>query len=544
MAISIFSIIEGLTVSRDDVLEAELFAEQYLSAQFPDYDFRQGTALRDMTIRPNATLLALVNKAIQFYFDDSDVINMTNSTDKDLVDRKLSNFFITRKAGTDAVINARLFFSFPLNEPVSVLIPAGAYFSADNVTRFYPRTNITVLEPAAVEDPTRTYFKYDGSSQQWYCDIELVSASSTLEANIESGDLLYFTIFSPYFLRAEIQYLKERAVEEETNEQMVSRAYTSVSTRNLINKPSITSRISDEFNYVDTIYPVGLGDDWLYRDIIAIEDVSSPGTFRDYHRGGHVDIYIETAPSTDVVQLTAEQDRDTPSDVAFYIEGPVYGVTRSDNAPPDRDQDTLPYYRDPAVPSLGTLPFDYSMANVSTYDAGSVPASPESDLGISSRQLTKIKFVDTVTIGQTASFNLSRFSGVQSVETQINGDAESVVCADYLIRGFEPVFIDIEVEVRNGIPTDQTITESALREYIEGIPNGGSIYVSELVNTIIDSGVSDFRMPLTVNAVRHPRDSAGNQDGPSNAVTTSLVDTMELLPIRKFYLRNITYTEV
>ena len=75
---SIFEVIEGLTVTRDDIVEAELFTEQYLSAQFPTYDFRQGTALRDMTVRPNATLLALVNKAIQKYFDDTDIINITN----------------------------------------------------------------------------------------------------------------------------------------------------------------------------------------------------------------------------------------------------------------------------------------------------------------------------------------------------------------------------------------------------------------------------------------------------------------------------------
>ena len=98
MATSIFSIIDGLTVESADIIEAELFAEQYLSAQFPTYDFRKGTALRDMTVRPNATLLALVNKAIKHYFDDTDIINITNATDNDVVDNRLSNFFITRKS--------------------------------------------------------------------------------------------------------------------------------------------------------------------------------------------------------------------------------------------------------------------------------------------------------------------------------------------------------------------------------------------------------------------------------------------------------------
>lgn len=543
MATSIFSIIEGLTVTRDDILEAETFAEQYLSAEFPDYDFRQGTALRDMTVRPNATLLALMQKALVYYFDESDVVNITNATDNDIADRKLSNFFITRKTGSKSVINARLYFSFPTTTPISTQIPASAFFSPDNTIKFYPRGVINILAPALVPLPDTYYFKYDGSTDQWYVDVELESVDASVDANIESGDLLYFTIFSPYFLRAEVRSLLETAVNTETNEEMVSRAYTSVSTRNMINTPSIVARIGDVYNYVGQVLPIGLGSPWLYRDFIEMPDAVDPNIVRQFHRGGHSDIYLETDPILQTLQLTAVEDEEIPGEVAFYINGSIYEATRTLLAPANVDPDTVPYYVDPANPDAGTLPFTYSMSNVSAYDANSVPATPEADLGLSADQRTKIKFSQTLSIGDTASFEFKTFQGINSIQTGIDSEAERVVCADYLARSFEPVFIDLNVEMYSTPPADPTVFNDAIRAYVRAIPAGGTLYVSDIIRILTDNSIGSFRMPLDVKATRVPKDTNGNQTGPLGLVEESVVDSYTLNPIRKCYLRNVVYSE-
>lgn len=537
---SIFEVIEGLTVTHEDIIEAELFSEQYLSAQFPTYDFRQGTALRDMTVRPNATLLALVNKAIQKYFDDTDIINITNESDKDAVDARMSNFFITRKTGENSVISARLHFTFPTGKPITTIIPVSAYFSIDNETKFYPQGNISVY---ADETEGEYYFRYDASKDQWYVDINLESESPSEDADIETGDLLYFTVFSPYFLSAQVQYLISKSILEETNEEMVERSYSAISTRNLINTPSIISRISDQFNYVRTVYPVGLGHEWLYRDLIDIQDVNDSEIIHTYHRGGHTDVYLETDTLKSTVQLTAVQDPDVPDNAAFYVTGPIYDIVRSMEPPAGADEDTVPLYLDPANPDLGLSGFNWKVDNVSAY-VDSIPTTPEQDIGLSALQIIKITpNLYTISPGDTATFTFSVFQGIDGVHTNMKSINERVVAADYLARSFEPVFIDIYVDLRGYEAEDTDLAYNNVRKLIQDIPNGGTLYMSDVITTLINSGITDFVLPMDVVAHTYPRDPEGNVEGNTNSTSEVIVDKKDILDIQKFYLRDIYYNE-
>ncbi|CAM0015284.1 hypothetical protein VPHD148_0014 [Vibrio phage D148] len=538
---SIFEVIEGLTVDQEDIIEAELFAEQYLSAQFPTYDFRQGTALRDMTVRPNATLLALIAKATRQYFDDTDILNITNDTDSEVVDKRLSNFFITRKSGDKSVVSARLFFTFPTNTPITTIVPVSAYFSVDNETKFYPRGNVTVYDNSTSGE---YYFKYDSSSDQWYVDMELESESPSEDANLEDGDLLYFTVFSPYFLRAQIQYLVSKAIEEETNEEMVDRSYSAVSTRNLINTPSIVARIGDQFNYAKTVYPVGLGSEWLFRDLIDITDAQGSGEIFTYHRGGHTDVYLETDPIVQTAQLTAVADPQGIYDAAFVVSGPIYEIKRSDTPPAGLDEDTMPIYATPGDPSSGFAPYTYSVLNGTPYDSDSIPEIPSQDIGLSADQQTVIQVGTSLSIGDTATFSFSVFQGVGSIDDSMHSEEERVVCADYLARSFEPIFIDISVDTRGAQVSDRSTPYSALEEYVESIPNGGTIYVSEIINILIENGIKDIKLPLEVSGVRYSREVTGDRDGNTNTVSTSIEDQFPLNSIQKFYLRDVDYNEV
>lgn len=531
MATSIFSIINGLTVDKSDILEAELFTEQFLSAQFPTYDFRQGTALRDMTVRPNATLLALVNKAIKHYFDDSDISSITNATDPDLVEKRLSNFFIERKTGNSAVLKARLYFAFPTVNPVTTVIPSSAYFSIDNNTKYNPSGPIAINpDPGALlRDPTRYYFQYDRATNRHYVDINLVSQLPSTEANIDEGDLLYFTLFSPYFIGGEILYKIQDAVDTETNEQMVERAYSSISTRNLINSPSIEASISDQFNFVGEIYPVGLGSDDLYRDLITIEVVDDEGdkVNQTYHRGGHVDVYIDTPKATQRVQLTLGDELTT------ILQGPVVGLRRAPVAQSGKDPDLVPQGVD----------FSYQTVNVSKYDEFGVPLEPEKDLSLSTEQQMLIS-VPLSAPGDTISFDIDTYSGLASVNNAIKSKEQRVVCADYLVRSFTPVYVDIALEVRG--TADEEATIENINAYINSIPSGGVFYMSNLVDIIQESGVINFVMPITVNMREEHRfrqyDSADSSV--TDCTTINVTDFHNIRPTQMFKIGEVTLTEV
>ena len=58
----LYSVITGIQPDQQDIVEAELFARQILEAKFPDLDLREGTAIRDLVLRPSALLLAICKK--------------------------------------------------------------------------------------------------------------------------------------------------------------------------------------------------------------------------------------------------------------------------------------------------------------------------------------------------------------------------------------------------------------------------------------------------------------------------------------------------
>ena len=131
--INLFQYLPGLEVTPDELLEAELMAIQLLAARFPDIDMREGTGLRDLVVRPTATLLALAKKGIAFYFDQNTIKSVDDTTSTDFVDKLMSNWFLTRRSGNQAIINVRLYFA----TAKSFTLSAGTYFSINGTTDIF-----------------------------------------------------------------------------------------------------------------------------------------------------------------------------------------------------------------------------------------------------------------------------------------------------------------------------------------------------------------------------------------------------------------------
>lgn len=408
---SLYTTLPGIQPTQQEIVQAELLALKILEAQFPDMDFRQGTGLRDLVLRPSAFLLALINKGLNYYFSQNTLRGVNNDTPQEVVDDILSNWFLRRNLGTFAVINARLYFARQKN----VTISSNVFFSTDNTLRFYPQQSMTI--PASA-------MSYDASVNEWYIDIDLQAEQQGPSYNLSSGSLLYFSNFDPYFLRAEINYLTEASIAGETNEQFISRAETAISTRNLINNPSIDSNLREQFNYLEHVVPIGYGDPEMIRDQVKavfdpeeprlltylsaegtlatanlpnhgwftgqrvlISDASPPiynGTYRItvldantftyelpsiggvvtalptvqsvtapvlIHNGGMVDVYCDHTLATSIVQLTTDE-----SGVA-ELTGPVYALRRSEISG-GSEEDTIPFQATVEYSSVEVHPED------------------------------------------------------------------------------------------------------------------------------------------------------------------------------------------
>lgn len=253
----LYSVIEGLEPTQQDVLEAELLARQILEANFPDMDLREGTGIRDLVLRPSAFLLALCKKGFDYHFAQNTLAGIDDSSPTEIVDGLLGNLFLTRNLGVEAIINVRLYFS----RQKSVFLSSSTSFSTDNTLNFYPIGDVTYPESA---------MSYDASQNEWYLDVDLIASQSGEEFNISSGSLLYFGNFDPYFLHGEINFLSQTSTTPETNSEFIARAETGISTRNLINKPSIANRILQTFNAISHVVTVGANDEEQHRDLVEV----------------------------------------------------------------------------------------------------------------------------------------------------------------------------------------------------------------------------------------------------------------------------------
>lgn len=525
MANDIFSVMNELELSADDIQQAETFAQQFLEAKFPTVDFRQGTGVRDLVIRPNAVMIAMLKKYIEIYFQSGNLASVTNNTPAEVVDGILSNFFITRNTGSFATVRARLYFLFQNGVPSNVSLPTSAFFSTDNTRMFFPSTPIFAQPLKDGDTPIsgNVYLAYDSSEELWYFDTELSSQTATEDFNdLTEGDLLYFTLFNPYFVKGKILYMSSPAVRQETNLEMVDRSYNAISTRNLINDPSIASRLYDVYNFIKYIKVVGMGDPDMWRDYVQVEGIfDNPATevadkYR-IHVGGSVDIYADTPFRTAVVQLT------TDATGVVELTGPIFDVYRSPISGGVKADD-IPLDQEAAI----------SYPNTTVY-TDHVPLVPQRDLGLSAKQILRIDF-GLLYPNQTASFVVRKFTGLEDIQSFLEDQQNRIVCADQLCRAFEPILINLEATgYEQSYTTDEiSNARAAVDAYFNQTPVNGTIYVSEIYRLISESGLQNVKAPMKVTALAVAKDLVMD--------TQIVTDKYTAGSTQRFYLDKLTIT--
>ena len=357
-SIDLLSVIPGLQIGASDVLQAENMLTQTLAASDPSLDLRTGTAIRDLSIRPSATLLATINKALIYYWTQNSLANVDNTTPTTFVDQIMSNYFMTRFSGSNAVISANLYFA----KPVSVALTTDIFFSVDNINLFYPSSAVSY---------SASQMTFDTSTNQYYLTVSLTAAATGTQYNISAGSLIYFSNFNPYFLHAEIQYLTSVAKSAETNTQFISRAQNSISTRNLINTPSITDNILSNFSVVTQVYSVGMGDAPMVRDKVQVVPpiLGNPIWI---HLGGMTDIYLNVPQITSLVQFTTDLSGN------ILLTGAIYNISIS-SLPGGPNIDTIPN----TTPFRLTNSYSASITPTSIIRSGTVVSVTDPNHGMS-----------------------------------------------------------------------------------------------------------------------------------------------------------------
>lgn len=287
---------EVIEITEQDRIDAENILEQYLIDAVPNADFSKGSALRDLCINALAYVHAFWTKERDYMKARQSLLLLGALSGADVdaaVDEILSNWFIRRKTGRQSTGTVTVYLS--TNDPVS--IPASTEFYKTANLLFYPNAETTLTYGAedmgSVTDAT-------GEIVAYTIRVPLISSGTGVNYDITPGAFIEFTRFSPNILRVESTDLFTGGTSDETTEEMLDRAETAISVRDLNSARSIDAVLKEEFTQVDDVTVIGYGDPEMIRDLVA-----ELATNTRIHAGGHVDAYLRS-PITYAKTFTGE----------------------------------------------------------------------------------------------------------------------------------------------------------------------------------------------------------------------------------------------
>lgn len=280
----------AITIDAEDVATAADFLEQFLTDKVTEGDFSKGTALRDIAIQAIAATVAFLRgDATQVRQMQSlkSVQAAVGTTDEDAlrdsVTAILSNLLVTPKDGGFA----RGFAIGHATQQVDVFVAPTVRFTHSQGLVFVVDSVETLFVPAAELVPI---IDADGAVLDYEFRIPLVAVATGESYNVAPALFASFDRFNPYVTRVESTGTFSGGRGPETVTEILARAPTAVSVRNLINERSIPATLNDNFDGIDATLVIGMGEPEMQRDIVP-----TVAPHLKFHVGGMADIYLRTA---------------------------------------------------------------------------------------------------------------------------------------------------------------------------------------------------------------------------------------------------------
>jgi hypothetical protein len=283
----------AIEIDAIDVSNAEAFLESLLTEEIPAGRFTQGSALRDLVVKSMAFTFAHLQKenatvrSLQSLLTVRNIATVDPDTDRavsNAIDAIMSNWFINRKSGGFA----RGILFAEVSKRQDYILAGNQRFGYDRDHIFYPDVNDptqNIIISAANLFPV---IGVDGSVQAYQFSIRVVAAKTGIEFNVAAGNWVSGTGFSPFATRVFNSVKFEGGRGKETTAEIIARANTAISVRNLINTRSIEATLREKFSALNRMLVVGMGEPEMQRD-----KKLDYGTVTTLHVGGHYDVYLE-----------------------------------------------------------------------------------------------------------------------------------------------------------------------------------------------------------------------------------------------------------
>ena len=281
----------AISVSPQDVTDAEDFLVEYMGDNIPEGDYTDGSLLRDMAIKAISFTIAYLKSAdgqIRARQSLKSLGEVDTSDDEeaadDAADAIISNWFATRNRGGVA----RVVAYGTASQRVDITIGADKTFNKTGTLAFQLDNAGEDLYIAA--EDLIAQFDSTGEVTGYTFRFPLVAQTSGTAYDIEPGRFAYFDDFSPYVTSVSTLVRATGGTDVESTVDFIERSKNLASVRNLINNRSCDAVLRDEYDTIRRLAVVGMGDTEMIRD-----RVRDSATGLEIHTGGHQDIFVDIA---------------------------------------------------------------------------------------------------------------------------------------------------------------------------------------------------------------------------------------------------------
>lgn len=227
----------------DNLIE---FLEDKLKEFNPNIALEEGTAVRDLFIKPFSVVLQPIADAITQIRGSLSLANAAALSDADL-DALAANFFVTRKPGSSAIGVVRVFYS----QPVDDFLPQGSAFVAANGVQFVSTQDVTI---------TSSGLQLNTSGDLFFQDINVQAKTVGEAGNIPANLIADILTGSSQIVDVTNLAAFTGGTDSETNSDLIARLAIAITFRNLINKPGAKIILLQGFNSLIDVLVVGFGD--------------------------------------------------------------------------------------------------------------------------------------------------------------------------------------------------------------------------------------------------------------------------------------------
>lgn len=268
--------------SPDTVYAKEEQLVAFVQAAYPTVDLSPGTALRDLVIKLYAHLETRIQEQIDLALVSSSLLEISkdpNAVDETQVERVLSNFNVSRGAGSTASGTLRLFFS----SNASVVVSTSTVFTLNGVT-FNPSSSyVLVSADNYTGSSTQRIFEPSGSLYTVVISVTAVSSGSI-------GNVRASTVVSavsptlPNMVSGKADADFTGGADADDNVAMLAKAKAGIVGKVFGGRDHIKAKLKEAFSQISDVGCVGFLDPEMNRDLVD-----------GVHIGNRVDLYAKTA---------------------------------------------------------------------------------------------------------------------------------------------------------------------------------------------------------------------------------------------------------